>query len=148
MPSATELMLDSLAMVHQADDLVPDNSSPNDNLRHKTITPRTQQPDYRSYLTAWVRKVEAIGRMNYPVDERRQRLHGRLRLDVALDAKGRVQHIDLLTSSGNPRLDQAAINIVKLGGPYSPLPPHILADTDILHIRRVWVFEDDAQPLQ
>ncbi len=138
--SASELMANSLALANSADDLWDLDKHPSKpNLRHKTITPSTQEPKYRSYLTAWVHKVETIGRRNYPTDKHQQ-LNGNMTLDVAIDADGRAQQIELISSSGNPLLDQAAINIVKLGSPYAPLPANILEHTDILHIRRQWVF--------
>jgi len=39
-------------------------------------------------------------------------------------------------------LDDAAVRIVQLAGPFAPLPPEIRARTDVLHITRTWVFRD------
>ncbi|HUW76751.1 MAG TPA: energy transducer TonB, partial [Gallionella sp.] len=36
--------------------------------------------------------------------------------------------------------DAAAMRIVRLAAPYSPLPPSITKDTDILEITRTWSF--------
>lgn len=37
-------------------------------------------------------------------------------------------------------LDEAAKRTVELAAPYSPLPPAIRKDTDILGITRIWIF--------
>jgi len=46
----------------------------------------------------------------------------------------------VLRSSGFDVLDQAAIRIVKLAAPFSPFPPDIRSETDILDITRTWQF--------
>jgi protein TonB len=51
-----------------------------------------------------------------------------------------VENIEVSKSSGHRILDAAAMRIVKLAAPYSPLPPDITKDTDILTITRTWTF--------
>ena len=84
--------------------------------------------------------MERIGNLNYPDEARRKRLSGQLVLEVVLNANGTVGDIIVRRSSGQRVLDDAAIRIVKLAAPYSPLPRNILEDTDILHIQRTWRF--------
>jgi protein TonB len=60
---------------------------------------------------------------------------------VGIAQNGTVDSIDIMRSSGVSELDQAAIHIVQLAAPYSPLPDNIKDRVDILHITRTWRFE-------
>ncbi|MCL4279858.1 MAG: hypothetical protein KJZ60_09290, partial [Ignavibacteriaceae bacterium] len=55
---------------------------------------------------------------------------------------GSLESIGIDRSSGVQVLDDAAIHIVRLAARngFSPFPPDIRRDTDILHITRTWVF--------
>jgi periplasmic protein TonB len=48
--------------------------------------------------------------------------------------------VEVSKSSGHRLLDAAAIRIVQLAAPYSPLPPNITKDVDVLTITRTWSF--------
>ena len=87
-------------------------------------------------------KVERIGNLNYPEAAKKDKLYGNLQLTVSIRSDGSVESIEINRSSGEKILDDAAINIVKLAGQngFSPFPPDIRQDTDILHITRTWVF--------
>jgi len=112
--------------------------------RHKYLNARTQEYKYASYMDAWRAKVERVGNLNYPERARRQNIGGSLVLDVAINPDGTVHTIQVLRSSGQPLLDDAAVRIVELAAPYSPLPPDIRAETDVLHITRTWKFRDSG----
>jgi protein TonB len=92
-------------------------------------------------MSTWVSKVERVGNMNYPSELRRRKLHGDLILMVGIAKNGTVESIDVMRSSGVSEIDQAAIRIVQLAAPYSPLPHNITDRVDILHITRTWRFE-------
>ena len=92
-------------------------------------------------MRSWVAKIERIGNLNYPDEARRKQVHGNLVLTVAVNRDGSVERIDVIQSSGNEVLDQAAIRIVELGAPFSPLPASD-EQVDILHITRTWQFLD------
>ena len=118
-----------------------------DALRHKYLGARTRAYKYAVYMEAWRSKVEQVGDLNYPVGTHGRKLGGDLRLDVALNADGSVHSIDLLRSSGNAKLDQSAIEIVRLAAPFAPFPDNIREETDILHIVRTWQFHSDRNTL-
>lgn len=101
----------------------------------------TQESRDAYYLHGWSKKVETVGNLNYPAEARRKKIYGSLRLMVAIRADGSVQEVRVLKSSGFRVLDQAAIEIVRLAAPFSPFPPEIRQDTDILEIIRTWQFE-------
>ena len=66
------------------------------------------------YLRSWQRKIEAVGNLNYPEAARRSGIYGSLRLLVAINANGSLKEVRVLQSSGEPILDQAAQNIIRL----------------------------------
>ncbi len=108
--------------------------------RRKFIGARTQEYRFAQYIEDWRIKVERIGNLNYPEQARRQKLFGKLQLSVSILKDGNVESIEVSKSSGHQLLDAAAMRIVKLAAPYSPLPPSITKDTDILTITRTWMF--------
>jgi len=108
--------------------------------RRKFIGARTQEYRFAQYIEDWRVKVERIGNLNYPEQARREQLYGKLQLSVSIRADGSVESIEVSRSSGHRLLDAAAMRIVKLAGPFSPLPPDITKDVDILTITRTWSF--------
>ena len=91
------------------------------------------------YKEDWRKKIERIGNLNYP-DEARRQLYGSLRLLVSINRDGTIYEVQVLESSGEPILDQAAQRIVRLAAPYAPFSGD-LADIDRLEIIRTWRFE-------
>jgi protein TonB len=104
------------------------------------VSARTQEFKYANYMTEWVKKVERVGNLNYPDAARREGISGKLLLDVALNPDGTVGNISVLRPSGHAVLDEAAIRIVNLAGPFPPFPPEIRKEADVLHITRTWEF--------
>lgn len=113
--------------------------------RRKTLSARTQEYKYASYLDAWRRKVERVGNLNYPDEAKRRKLYGNLVLHVEVRADGSVKSINVRQSSGHKLLDDAAIRIVKLSSPFAPFPAEIRKETDILDIIRTWQFRNNDQ---
>ena len=108
--------------------------------RRKFIGARTKEYRFAQYIEDWRIKVERIGNLNYPEQARRKRIFGKLQLSVSINRDGSIEKIEVNKSSGHRILDAAAVRIVKLAAPYSPLPPNITRDTDILTITRTWTF--------
>jgi protein TonB len=109
--------------------------------RRRSVSASTREFRYASYMGAWARKVENIGNLNFPPEAKERRIFGSLILHVAVRRDGSVESIRLVRSSGYPLLDDAAIRIVKLAAPFSPFPPDIAAETDVLDIVRTWQFQ-------
>ncbi|MFZ5493547.1 MAG: TonB family protein [Pseudomonadota bacterium] len=110
--------------------------------REKFITARTREYKYAAYMEAWRRKVEAVGKLNYPAEARQQGLSGSLLLTVRIAPDGHLVDATLRRSSGHPVLDRAAQDIVRWAAPYAPFPPDIRAEADRLVITRTWQFVD------
>lgn len=92
------------------------------------------------YKEEWRKKVERIGNLNYPAEARQQRIYGSLRLLVSINRDGSLYEVQLLESSGQATLDQAALRIVRLAAPFAPFNKD-LAEFDRLEIIRTWRFD-------
>lgn len=139
-PSATQLLTNSFKVASLSAEIKRKLEAKAQRPRRKFISASTREYKYAAYMEAWRAKVERVGNLNYPDEARRRGLSGSLILDVALNADGSVNDIIIRQSSGESVLDDAAVRIVMLAAPFSPLPPNIRADTDILHITRTWQF--------
>jgi len=108
--------------------------------------PSTRQSAIARYLVGWRQRVERVGTANFPADflNARQGL-GRPVTEVSIGADGKVVEIVLKRSSGDTRLDQAAMQILELAGPFQPLPEAILADADVLRFAYEWDFSTGAR---
>jgi protein TonB len=141
--SARELIEHSLEMARLAAELERQTEVYAKRPKRKFISASTREYAYAAYMRSWVAKIERIGNLNYPDEARRRGMHGALVLTVAVRRDGTVERIDLIQSSGSDVLDQAAVRIVELGAPFSPLPQ---SDEfiDVLHITRTWQFLDGS----
>lgn len=110
--------------------------------RIKTLTSvSTRASIDAEYLNLWQEKIELIGNLNYPEEARARKLYGHLRLLVSLLPDGSIHNIEVLQSSGERVLDDAAIRIVRLSAPFQPFPPELRKEIDRLEIIRTWRFE-------
>ena len=112
--------------------------------RTKYLNSSTREFVPATYMRQWINRVERIGNLNYPDQARREKLSGTLILDVVINADGELVKADLRQSSGHQILDDAAKRIVQLAAPYSPFPPKLRQEADIIHITRSWEFLNDS----
>lgn len=143
LPDASTLMARSLQMASLSSEINRELQTNAERPRQKFISASTREYKYAAYEEAWRLKIERIGNLNYPSEAVRRKISGALLLDVALNPDGSVRNIRVANSSGHKALDDAAIRIVHLAAPFSPFPPKIRAETDILHIIRTWKFDND-----
>ncbi len=107
---------------------------------HRLNAASTMRDKGAWYKDDWRKKIERVGNLNYPDDARRQRIYGSLRLLVSINRDGTLYEVQVLESSGQQVLDQAALRIVRLAAPFAPFSGD-LADIDRLEIIRTWRFE-------
>lgn len=96
------------------------------------------------YIKDWESKVERTGNLNYPTVAAKKNFSATLTMDVGISADGSIYSMRINRSSGNPALDEAAKNIVKMSAPFPPLPAEVLKETKVLVIPRVWKFSDES----
>jgi protein TonB len=89
--------------------------------RHdSSITFDTDEFKYEGYMMKLKSRIEGIWR--YPQDAARRGLHGDLYIRFTIKKNGRLGDVEMMRSSGNPSLDNAAMQALKEGEPYWPLP--------------------------
>nr|WP_298147569.1 energy transducer TonB [uncultured Pseudomonas sp.] len=93
------------------------------------------------YRDEWRKKVERIGNLNYPEEARRQRIYGSLRALVTIKSDGTIAELQILESSGQAVLDEAALRIVRLAAPFAPFTGELAQKFDQVEIIRTWRFE-------
>ncbi len=138
--SASELIERSMEMVSLSEQVNESRQAYAKQPKQVFVSARTQEFKYANYMIEWVKKVERVGNLNYPDAARREGISGKLLLDVELNPDGTVRNISVLRPSGQPLLDEAAVRIVNLAGPFLPFPPEIRKEADVLHITRTWEF--------
>lgn len=101
---------------------------------------------FAEYLAAWKARMERLGTLNYPAAAAGLRGQNPV-LEVAVGADGNIREIRVVQSSGRPALDQATIDLVRLGSPYDPFPRDVRAQYDVLRFVYEWRFiEGQAAP--
>lgn len=108
--------------------------------RKKFVGARAEEYPLATYLDAWRQKIERIGTLNYPA-EARGKLYGSVVIYVELRADdGSVFNAEISRSSGHKVLDQAALRILRLAGPFGPIPRDSLGGATVLSFARTWQF--------
>lgn len=106
----------------------------------KFVGARTEEYALASYLDAWKQKIERIGTLNYP-PEARGKLYGAVVIFVELRAAdGSIYNAEIAKSSGHKVLDQAALRILRMAGPFGAIPAQGLAGATVLSFARTWYF--------
>ncbi|WP_461481696.1 energy transducer TonB family protein [Porticoccus sp.] len=100
----------------------------------------TMAAEHATYLRYWIDRIELVGNRNYPEEARRKGLYGDLRMAVTLLPDGSVEGVEILLSSGQRVLDQAAVRTVRLASPFAQFPAE-MRQWDKLEIIRTWRFE-------
>lgn len=108
--------------------------------RKKFVGARAEEYRLAAYLDAWKQKIERIGTLNYP-EQARGRLYGAVVIFVELSAEdGSIYSAEISRSSGHKLLDQAALRILRMAGPFGPIPLDALGGATVLSFARTWYF--------
>ncbi len=113
---------------------------PDANPRELLISANTRESRIASYLNTWKRKVEQTGTLNFPFDVDQANGQHHPVLEVAIRADGSLRDVRIRTSSGRRRLDQAAIDILRMSAPFQPFPASLQKDYDVLRFAYEWHF--------
>jgi len=109
--------------------------------RELLVTANTRESSVAVYLHGWRRKIERVGTAHYPLAAvQRAGLTGSPVLEVQILADGSLGGAWIKHSSGEPELDQASLEILKLAAPYEPFPRALAARHDALRLVYEWQF--------
>jgi outer membrane biosynthesis protein TonB len=92
------------------------------------------------YAEAMSRKIE-INMTFDMVREAVKQPHAQPMVTVAIRADGSVEKVTFVVSSGVPAIDEAIRKVVASQAPYSPFPPALARQYDVIEIRRTWIFD-------
>jgi len=127
----------------ELDDRVANANSDDNGLR----SPSTRESAVAAYLVGWRQRVEYVGTDNFPADVLSGGTARQLpKIEVTIRADGSVAEAVLRRSSGDPRLDAAALAIIDLAGPFQPLPEAMLAEYDVLRFSYDYQFLTGTRP--
>jgi protein TonB len=85
-----------------------------------SITFDTGEFKYEAYMARLKGRIESI--WHYPAEAARRGLYGDLYIRFTIKKNGTLGDIELLRTSGHRDLDQAAMQALRDGAPYWPLP--------------------------
>lgn len=104
------------------------------------VTPDTREALVAPYLVAWRTKIERLGTMNYPQAAWRAPGTRNPDVEVIILADGTLESATIVNSSGSPKLDQAAVDILKLASPFDPFPKDLADRYRLLRFTYGWEF--------
>jgi protein TonB len=93
------------------------------------------------YVNSWRRKIENMGRINYPKDAINCFNQCSLRVLVSIKSDGTIHNLRVLESSGKKTLDDATIQIIRRSAPFAPFTEEMRRDVDLLEIIRTFKYK-------
>lgn len=107
------------------------------------VTPDTRESLLAPYLVSWRTKIERLGSMNYPQSAWRAPATRNPDVEVVILADGSLESAVIRRSSGSAKLDQAALDILKLASPFDPFPKDLADKYRLMRFTYQWQFEGE-----
>jgi protein TonB len=107
------------------------------------VTPDTRESIVAPYMTAWRDKIESLGSLHYKQALWRAPGSRFPDVEVVIRADGTLESSALLQSSGSAKVDQAALDILKLASPFDPFPKELADKYRSLRVTYRWQYEGD-----
>lgn len=104
------------------------------------VTPDTREALVAPYLVAWRTKIERLGTLNFPQAAWRAPGTRNPDVEVVILADGTLESARVVRSSGSAKLDQAAVDILKLASPFDPFPKELSDRYRLLRFTYGWEF--------
>ena len=111
-----------------------------DDPRELVFSVDTRESNLAAYLARWRHKVEIIGTEYYNAEIGSVEPGASPVIEVALDADGELTEIIIVRSSGDGRLDQAALSVLRRAAPYEAIPEPLRKDYDSLRFKYQFEF--------
>jgi periplasmic protein TonB len=113
---------------------------PDGEVEEAIVDINTREDRFFSYLLSLKRKIEAV--WIYPQTAARAGLGGTLTLEFVIAKEGKLEHVNLLDSSGHAILDESAQSAIKAAAPYNPFPPSLRAKRLRIRANFIYVTSD------
>ena len=107
----------------------------------KILTQNYLTSSEESYLRAWRKKCEDIGRRNYPP----KNIEGRATTRVVISRNGYLVTASIVKTSGSGMIDQAILKTIKEASPFQPFNTDMSKKYDVIEFERVWQFSKTKQ---
>jgi protein TonB len=118
----------SRAIARQAAEITQTIDDQNKRPKKTYITPSTREVGYAIYYKQMQKRVEEVGTLNFP-QKNGSKLYGELVMYIPIFQDGTLYMKEggprVERSSGNPALDQAALQIVRRAAPFGKFPPNM-----------------------
>ena len=110
--------------------------------RTRYVSPSTREVSYALYQSHMRRLIEERGTRFFP-QANGQKLYGSLTLVVTVNARGKEISSQVLKSSGNTALDQAALDIASRAGPFGDFTREMKQEFDQLALVSRYTFKSN-----
>ena len=110
--------------------------------RTRYVSPSTREVSFAVYQSHMRRLIEERGTRFFP-QANGQKLYGSLTLVVTVNARGKVMSSQVLKSSGNAALDQAALDIASRAGPFGEFTREMKLEFDQLALVSRYTFKNN-----
>ena len=107
----------------------------------KILTQNYLTSSEESYLRAWRKKCEDIGRRNYPP----KNIDGRATTRVVISRSGNLIAASIIKTSGSSLIDKAILKTIREASPFQPFNTDMSKKYDVIEFERVWQFSKSKQ---
>ena len=107
----------------------------------KILTQNYLNSSEESYLRAWRKKCEDIGRRNYPP----KNIEGRATTRVVISRNGNLIEANIIKTSGSNLIDRAILKTIKEASPFQPFNTEMSKKYDVVEFERIWQFSKTKQ---
>jgi protein TonB len=106
--------------------------------RRKVVAPSTVSSKDAAWMEGWRKRVEKTGRAHFPTSIKQSR---ELILRVDVNADGTLRYVAITQSSGDRKIDKAAMNIIHKAQPFAPFSKEMKQQYGVYQIVSLWRFE-------
>lgn len=107
--------------------------------RKGVASPRTKEYKLAQYAEAWREKIQRVGELNFPRDAKGA-LYGSAQVSVEIKPDGSLASVEITRPSSNPKINEAALNIIRRSAPFARIPDEVRKEYDIIVIVRTMNF--------
>ena len=110
--------------------------------RERYIGPATREAVYSAYCERLRDLIELRGTENFP-QANDLKLYGQLTMGITIDHRGQLQQLEIIRTSGQPRLDEQALDIVRSVAPFDVFEDRLRRQADQIVVISRFVFARD-----